>query len=92
MALTAKAKARLVSALTRVGLANEFEAAMTTPAPLSAKLKAAILSMMARKDAALELIAALETVGAQPLSKDADIRLTNAVTRKKAAKEIKDVI
>lgn len=92
MALTAKSKARLVSGLTRKGLANEFEAAMTTPAPLSAPLKAAIISMMANKAAALELIAALESVGAEKLSgpakPNAKKRLENAVTSKKASAEI----
>ena len=92
MALTAKSKARLVSGLTRKGLADEFEAAMDTPAPLSAKLKAAIIAMMANKAAAQELIAALESVGAEVLSgpakPNAKKRLENAVTSKKASAEI----
>ena len=96
MALTKQSKARLVSGLTRKGLADEFEAAMTTPAPLSAKLKAAIIAMMANKEAALELITALESVGAEKLSgpakPNAKKRLENAVTSKKASAEIQTAL
>lgn len=96
MALTAKTKARLVSGLTRKALANEFEAAMTTPAPLSAKLKAAIISMMANKAAGNEVINALQTGGNQVLSgprnPNAARRLRNGLTRKSAADEIDAVI
>ena len=92
MALTAKTKARLVSALTRKALANEFEARAAAPGPISAKLKAAIISMMANKAAGNEVINALQTGGNQVLSSKlppkAAIRLRNALTRKAAADEI----
>ena len=96
MALSVKAKARLVSALTRKGLADEFEAAMETPAPLSAKLKAAIIAMMANKAAAQELITALESIPAEvlsgPANPNAKRRLRNAMTRVDAAQEIEDAL
>lgn len=96
MALTAKTKARLVSALTRKSLANEFEAKMDAPGAISAKLKAAIIAMMCNKAAALEVISALETGGNQalsgPRSPNAARRLRNALCRKSAADEIDAVI
>lgn len=96
MALTAKTKARLVSALTRKSLANEFEAKMDAPGAISAKLKAAIIAMMCNKAAALEVINALQTGGDQALSgpthPNAKRRLVNALCRKSAADEIDAVI
>ena len=101
MSLTKDTKARLVSALTRKNLADEFEAKMTTPGSLSAKLKAAIRAMMANKKAADEVVAALETPGDQTLSGSSTVaasspnaakRLLDALCRKKAAKEIDDII
>ncbi len=89
---TKETKARLISALTRKSLADEFEAKAASPAPLSARLKAAILAMMGNKRAANEVIAALETAGNQTLSgpqhPNAKRRLELALTRKKAADEI----
>ena len=85
-------KARLVSALTRKNLADEFESRASSPGPLSAKLKAAIKTMMCNKDAANELIKALETAGHQILSgpehPNAARRLRDALCRKSAADEI----
>lgn len=92
MPLTTRAKARLVSALTRKVLADEFEAALDTPAPLSAKLKAAIIAAMAKKAPALELIAAMESVGPEALSLDAKRRLTNAFTRKVAEAQVEALL
>jgi hypothetical protein len=90
--LTAKTKARLVSALTRKSLADEFEAKAASPAPLSAKLKAAILAMMCNRAASNEVVAALETGGNQVLSgpghPNAARRLRDALCRKSAADEV----
>jgi len=92
MALTKDTKARLVSALTRKKLADEFEALAVTPGACSAKLKAAIKAMMCNKAAANEVIAALETGGNQvlsgPANPNAARRLRDALCRKKAADEI----
>lgn len=92
MAFTKKTKARLVSALTRKSLADEFEARAASPAACSAKLKAAIIAMMANKKAALEVIVALETAGNQVLSgpshPNAARRLVDALCSKSAASEI----
>jgi hypothetical protein len=92
MAFTKKTKARLVSALTRKNLADEFEAKAASPGACSAKLKAAIIAMMANKKAGLEVISALETAGNQTLSGPAHPntlrRLVNALTRRDAAAEI----
>ena len=92
MAFTKDTKARLVSALTRKKLADEFETLSITPGACSAKLKAAIKAMMCNKAAANEVIAALETAGNQalsgPKSPNAARRLRDAMCRKKAADEI----
>jgi hypothetical protein len=89
---TKDTKARLVSALTRKKLADEFEALAASPAACSAKLKAAIRAMMANKAAADEVVAALETGGMQSLSgpkhPNAARRLRDAMCRKSAADEI----
>lgn len=89
---TKDTKARLISALTRKSLADEFETLAAAPGLCSAKLKAAIKAMMANKAAADEVIAALETVGNQTLSgpahPNAARRLRDALCRKKAADEI----
>jgi hypothetical protein len=96
MALTKDTKARLVSALTRKSLADEFEAKTVTPGACSAKLKAAIKAMMCNKAASDEVIAALETAGNQTLSgpkhPNAARRLRDALCRKKAADEIDALI
>lgn len=93
---TKDTKARLVSALTRKKLADEFEALATSPGVCSAKLKAAIQAMMCDKAASDEVIAALETAGNQVLSgpkhPNAARRLQNAMCRKKAADEIDSII
>jgi hypothetical protein len=96
MALTKDTKARLVSALTRKSLADEFEALTITPGACSAKLKAAIRAMMCNKAAANEVIAALETAGNQvlsgPANPNAKRRLRDALCRTKAADEIDALI
>lgn len=68
MSLSKKTKAHLISALTRKGLANEFEALLTTPAVPSTHLQAAIIAAMGNKAAGKEVIAALQTGGHQVLS------------------------
>lgn len=96
MAFTKDTKARLVSALTRKSLADEFEAKATSPGAISSKLKAAITAMMGNKAAALEVINALENGGNQTLSgpshPNAARRLRDAFCRKSAADEIDAVI
>jgi hypothetical protein len=93
---TKDTKARLVSALTRKKLADEFEALATSPGVCSAKLKAAIKAMMCNKAASDEVINALQTGGNQTLSgprnPNAARRLINALCRKKAADEINNII
>ena len=92
MAFTKDTKARLVSALTRKKLADEFESLAATPGLCSSALKKAIIAMMANKAAALEIINALQTAGNQTLSgpkhPNAARRLRDALCRKKAADEI----
>jgi hypothetical protein len=93
---TKDTKARLVSALTRKSLADEFEAKASSPGAISAKLKASILAMMCNKAAANEVIAALQTGGNQvlsgPHSPNALRRLVDAMCRKSAAAEIDSII
>jgi hypothetical protein len=94
---TKETKARLIAALTRKSLADEFEAKAATPGTISKKLKDAILAMMGNKKAAAEVVAALETAGNQELTgpkhqNNAITRLQAALTRKKAASEIDDQI
>lgn len=92
MAFTKDTKARLVSALTRKKLADEFETLAVTPGTCSLALKRAIIAMMANKAAALEIINALQTAGNQtltgPKNPNAARRLRDALCRKKAADEI----
>jgi hypothetical protein len=89
---TEKTKKRLIAALTRKSLADEFEARAASPAPITQKLKAAIIAMMANKKAAKEVIDALETPGNQQLSgpqhPNAKRRLELALASKQAADEI----
>jgi hypothetical protein len=96
MSLTSKTYAHLKSALTRKSLTDEFQAAITTPAPLSAKLKAAIIAMMANKAAGNEVINALQTGGHQVLSgpknPNAARRFRDAMCNKAAADEISALI
>lgn len=86
--LTVKTKKRLINALTRKKLADELEAALAAHAPLSAKLKRAIEVALANKKAALSLISAVETAGAQSLSLDAKRRIIQELASKTAGNEV----
>ena len=86
--LTVKTKKRLINALTRKSFADEVEAALVASAPLSAKTQRAIIVAMGNKARALELIAAIQTAGAQPLSQVAQHRIIDMMARKDAGQEI----
>lgn len=86
--LTDKTKKRLTNALTRKGLADELEAALVSAKPLSAKLKRALEVALASKKAALDLIAAVETAGAQALKLDTKRRITQEMASKTAGQEV----
>lgn len=92
--LSKHTKLRLLRALGRKSLLEEFESKLATPGPLSSKLKNAILYMMGHKRAAEELIQLLETSGVQQLSgphhPNAKRRLELALLSKKAAQEVID--
>lgn len=85
--LTVKTKKRLINALTRKSFADEFEAALTTPAPLSAKLKRAIVVAVCNKKAALDIISKLES-GPGALNTDSKRRLLSEMAEKKSANEV----
>jgi hypothetical protein len=86
--LTSKTKRRLINALTRKKLADELEAALIASAPLSSKLKRAIEVALASKKAALDLIAAVETAGAQVLKLDTKRRIIQELSNKAAGNEV----
>ena len=86
--LSAKTKKRLTNALTRKTLADELEAALAAHAPLSAKLKRAIVVALASNKAAADLIAAVETAGAQTLSLDTKRRIIAELASKDAGNEV----
>jgi hypothetical protein len=87
MALSAKTKLRLKNALTRASLADEMEAAMDSPAPLSAKLKRAIVVALAGKAAGQEVVDAIEN-GPISLSEKTKARIRLAMASKAAGNEV----